>query len=47
MVAKGLLNFAAEVATKITNYFEKTYFMISDAVPPKIGIYLLDLNLNL
>lgn len=36
-----LLDFALDVAIQVTDYFENTYFQISDAVPPKIDMIAL------
>jgi hypothetical protein len=43
-VKGGLVDFSLEVARRVTNYFENVYFNISEAVPPKIGIILKEIN---
>lgn len=37
----GLVDFAAQVASNITDFFELDYFEISEAVPPKIDLVAL------
>ena len=36
---EGLLLHAVDIAKRSLDFYENTYFQISDAVPPKIGKY--------
>lgn len=38
-VDKGLVDYALEATIKALDFFQDVYFNISEAVPPKIGIF--------
>jgi hypothetical protein len=36
-VQNNLLKFGLDVAVKVADFFQNTYFQINEALPPKIG----------